>query len=94
MDGGSRRILMDGRNLWTSRHVPVQDEGHRRMMKHVWQFEEPVGGLEINNIEPKNMPKYIKHDEWCQEWDDVEVRQWCSSDLIALFVSIAGSLPL
>ena len=25
---------------------------------------------------------------------DVEVRPWCSSDLIALFVSVVGSLPL
>ena len=35
--------------------------------KTPWE-PEPVCGFEINNIEPKHMPKYIKQDEWGQEW--------------------------
>ena len=53
---------------------------------------EPVGGFEINNVEPKNMPKYIKHDVWGQEW--MMLNYDSGATLTALPVSVAGNLPL
>ena len=39
------------------------------------------------------MPKYIKHYEWGEEW--MMLKFDCgNSDLIAVFVSAVGSLPL
>ena len=57
-----------------------------------WQSEEPVGGFEVNNIDAKNMPKCITHDEWGQEW--MMLNYDSGAAVTALLVSVAGHLSL
>ena len=51
-----------------------------------------VGAFEVNNIDAKNMPKYITHDEWSQDW--LMLNYDSGGAVTALPVAIAGDLPL
>ena len=52
-----------------------------------WEPEEPVGGFEISNVEPK----YNKHDRWGREW--LMLNSDSGAAVTALPVAEAG-LPL
>ena len=75
-----------------NRQDQVQDCGRRRAMRHLGKPVEPVGGLEVKNVEAKYKPKYIKHDRWCPEW--LMLNYGSGAAVTALPVSVAGDLPL
>ena len=80
MDGGKRRtrIPHQSSDWWTTTEETP------------WQPEEPVGGFEVNSLDSSS--KYIKHDQWGQEW--LMLNYDSGAAVTALPVAVAGDLPL
>ena len=83
-----KSMLTDGGKMSRQDQVQVDGWWMTANDQTAWEPERPVGGIEINSVEPK----YIKHDRWGQEW--LMLNSDSGAAVTALPVAAAGDLPL